>query len=101
MKKGCTRQQAVNNYNKAHEKHTITSRIIRATSSKPDEMVAEITYRDDGEMGGYNENNMTMTRFKNGAMSLSGESQGFIYLYPEQLQLLRRLLRQRFVGGGE
>ena len=95
----CNSHQAFNMYQRDHEKHKITCKLNRALSSKPGEMVAEITYRDDGELGGYFECNVEVTREKNGGLSISGTDLGderFVYLYPSQVKFLKRFLSAPF-----
>jgi methenyltetrahydromethanopterin cyclohydrolase len=91
----CTAIQARNWFMSNNQKHTITSRLIRAISSKPDEHVAEITYKDEGELGGYSSNDLTITIHKDGALFIADSdtaSEKSIYLYPQQVKLLKRFL---------
>lgn len=47
------------------------------------------------------ENNMVISSHRDGALSISsiGGSEGFVYLYPEQVEHLREILRNMNPGG--
>jgi len=61
-----------------------------------DERIGGVSIYYDGDKKGYEKHRVKMERREDGAIILSEESSEFmVYLYPEQVKHLRKLLRNR------
>jgi hypothetical protein len=58
-----------------------------------DEKVCLVSHYYHGDKKGTSQHDIKMIRFKNGAFTMSDQNEGWIFLYPEQVKHLRRVLR--------
>jgi hypothetical protein len=59
-----------------------------------DEKICLVSHYYHGDKRGTSQHDVKMIRYKNGALSISDRNdEGWIYLYPEQVKHLRRVLR--------
>ena len=66
----------------------------KSLSTKPDERIAIHSEYYEGTENGYQEHNLTMHVLKDGALTISDDAidGGFVYLYPEQVKHLKKIL---------
>jgi hypothetical protein len=91
-----TPKQQQNWIDAANEKHTIVS--VCKTSKKYSDETGRfmITYRNDGERGGYETNDVDVSFGKDGHIHFCGEDPEThqVFLYPEQVKHLKKLLKE-------
>lgn len=77
-----------------HKGKIVTLEKVKAKKQLYEDSKAEyVSHRYEGDKHGFNETNITIYVGRSGSLSFANDGEGFIYLYPEQVKHLRKILR--------